>query len=403
MVRRFVGSGHETHVLTSNARDLWYFTDRDRARLTEPPIESVDGARVHRFAVQHLPFQRYLGKALSFVPHWPTQCRYASYMPILPGLSQHREQYDCVVAVGFPFTVFSYEAYRLAKRCGAPLLITPFLHLATPGDRVHRHYTMPHQIRLLQKADTVVVVTKLEADAVASWGIPSERILRVAMGYNRSEVTGGNGASFREAYRIPTGRSLVGHLATLDPNKGTSDLVRAVMQLNDRRPADDPIMLLLAGTSSPDFERFAASLPSTVKPWLIQSGPLDPVSKADFFDAIDLFAMPSRTDSFGIVFLEAWANAKPVVAASAGGVAEVVAHDETGLLVSFGDVNRLALAIDWLVHSPDTAHRLGKAGQRRVSHGHSWDDCFAALSTRVETLVEMNRADRSQKNRSAVA
>ena len=55
--------------------------------------------------------------------------------------------------------------------------------------------------------------------------------------------------------------------------------------------------------------------------------------------------MPSRTDSFGIVFLEAWANALPVVAADAGGVPEVVRHEETGLLVPFGDLNRLSAAL----------------------------------------------------------
>ncbi len=55
--------------------------------------------------------------------------------------------------------------------------------------------------------------------------------------------------------------------------------------------------------------------------------------------------MPSRTDSFGIVFLEAWANGLPVVAADAGGVPEVVRHEQTGLLVPFGDLDRLSQSI----------------------------------------------------------
>ena len=60
-------------------------------------------------------------------------------------------------------------------------------------------------------------------------------------------------------------------------------------------------------------------------------GPLPTERRAEFFAALDVFAMPSRTDSFGIVFLEAWANALPIVAAEAGGVPEVVRHGEAGL------------------------------------------------------------------------
>ncbi|RUL85736.1 glycosyltransferase family 4 protein [Tautonia sociabilis] len=407
MVRRLVDRGHEVDVLTSDARDLWYFNDPTRARLDEPAESLVDGARVRRFPVRHVPMQRYIGKLLGFVPHWPTQCRFASYMPLLPDLERADGHYDAVFAVGFPFTVFSFAAWKKARACGAPLILTPFLHLATPGDPVRKHYTRPHQIRLLQEADAVVVVTGLEADAVAGWGIPRSRIVRAAMGFEPSEVCGGLGDRFREQYRISPGRPLIGHLATLDPNKGTNDLVRAVLALNEERPADDPIYLALAGVSSPHFEAFASDLPPSTRRWLIRTGPLPAEQKADFFDAIDLFAMPSRTDSFGIVFLEAWANGKPVVAAAAGGVAEVVEHDRTGVLVPFGDVEKLRAAIDWLIHEPETARRLGLAGRCRVSSGASWDDCFATIADRLAQLTTSARlrvddgrpADGSGRNR----
>src|SRR3954452_10678641 len=75
MVRRFVAAGDAVDVLTSDAHDLWYFTDRRRRRVAAPREARVDGARVRRFPVRHLPLQRYLGRALSCLPHWPTRCR----------------------------------------------------------------------------------------------------------------------------------------------------------------------------------------------------------------------------------------------------------------------------------------------------------------------------------------
>jgi glycosyltransferase involved in cell wall biosynthesis len=383
MIQRFIADGHDVDVLTSDAFDLWYFTDRRRRRCEAPAEEWIDGARVRRFAIRHIPLQRYVGRLLSYLPHWPTQCKAQSYMPILPGIDQVRGDYDAVFGVGFPFTVFSYAAYRTARAAGAPLILVPFLHLATPGDPVHRHYTRPHQIRLLKEAETVIVQTGLEAMAVQDWGIPPARIFRLGMGFDRARVTGGSPRVLRERLQIPDGRAVVGHLAVLDPNKGSTDLVLAVERLNAMRPADDPIHLLMVGATSPCFEAFLSRYSGSLPSWLSLLGPIPNSEVADFFAALDLFAMPSRTDSFGIVFLEAWANKLPVVAAAAGGVPDVVHHGKTGLLVPFGDLDRLGGAIQGLLDDRDRARQLGEAGWAHIKQGHTWDDKFAILLERT--------------------
>ena len=312
MVRRFVAAGHSVDVFTSDAHDLWYFTKKDRRRIDAPRVSEVDGATVHRYPVHHRPFQRYVGRLLSYVPHWPTRCWYESYMPIIPGLDRIRGDYDAVCAVGFPYTIFSYAAYLTARAANAPLILTPFLHLATPGDAVNKHYTRPHQIRLLRESDVVVVQTQLEADAVADWNIPRERILKLGMAVEHAEVTGGDPVALKERHGIPRDRKVIGHLATLDPNKGSTDLLKAVAALNVERGGEPPIQLIMAGPSSPEFEAFLEAMTGGAKPdWLTLLGPLPLDRRAEFFAALDLFSMPSRTDSFGIVFLEAWANALP--------------------------------------------------------------------------------------------
>jgi len=394
MVRRFVAAGHDAEVITSDAHDLWYFNNRTRRRVDAPGVDTVDGATVRRFAVRHYPLQRYVGRILSYAPHWPTRCRSASYMPILPGIERVRGDFDAVYAVGFPYTVFSYAAFQTARAAGAPLILTPFLHLATPDDPYRRHYTRPHQVRLLAASDLVVVQTRMEADAVADWGIPRSRILTLGMAVEHAEVTGGDPAALRLRHAIPAGRKVVGHLATLDPNKGTNDLMLAVDRLNRARPAgDEPVQLVLAGPSSPDFERFLAGWPGGELPgWLTRLGPLPLVARAEFFAAIDVFAMPSRTDSFGIVFLEAWANGLPVVAAAAGGVPEVVRDGQTGTLVPFGDLDRLTAALDALISDPALARSMGAAGRDLVERGYTWDERFATLFGRTREVLEARPA-----------
>jgi glycosyltransferase involved in cell wall biosynthesis len=391
MVRRFVAAGHEVDVLTSDAHELAYFVDRARRRVDAPGESIVDGARVQRFAVRHAPLQRYTGKLLSYAPHWPTRCRRASYMPILPGIERVRGDYDAVFGVGFPFTIFSYAALRTARAAGAPLVLTPFLHLATPGDPVNRTYTRPHQIRLLAAADLIVVPTELEAAVVSGWGIDRSRILHLPMAIEHAEVTGGDGARFRARHAIRTDAPLVGQLGALDPNKGSSDLIRALLRLNHERPPAPPVHLVLAGAPTPQFDAFTATLPAAAARWLRLVGPLPATEVPDFFAALDVFSMPSRTDSFGIVFLEAWANRKPVVAAAAGGVVEVVQHDQNGLLVPFGDPARLADAIGRLLADRALAARLGQAGFDQVIGGYTWDERHAVLAERLRGLLTGGR------------
>ena len=82
--------------------------------------------------------------------------------------------------------------------------------------------------------------------------------------------------------------------------------------------------------------------------------------------------MPSRTDSFGIVYLEAWLNGVPVIGARAGGVPEVITDGVDGYLVDFGDVAALANRIELLLRRPEAARALGEAGRRKVLAEHKW-------------------------------
>jgi glycosyltransferase involved in cell wall biosynthesis len=386
MVKRFVAAGHDVDVFTSNAHDLRYYTDSRRRKVDAAAISEVDGARVHRMAVKHLPLQRYAGRLISYLPRWQTQCQVASYMPIIPGLSRVRGEYDAVFGVGFPFTTFSYAALQTARSAHAPLILTPFLHLSTPGDPVNRTYTRPHQIRLLSEADIVVSPTRLESDVVAGWGIPRDRLMTMPMAIDREDVTGGNGRAYLTKLGL-TGKTIVGQLGALDPNKGTPDLIKAINRLNLDR--GDPVHLLLAGSATAEFDSFLDGAEWRTKPWLHLLGAIPSSDVPSFYDALDVFAMPSRTDSFGIVYLEAWANGKPVIAANAGGVPEVVTHDENGLLIEFGDVPSLSMSILRLLDDQSFARQLGQAGRARVHNGYTWDNRFTSLIERVRAVIDV--------------
>ena len=152
MVRRFVEAGHEVDVLTSDAHDLWYFTNKGRKRVEAPPESIVDGARVRRFAGQACPAPALFRPAPELRPALADPMRRRVVHADPP---RDRATSEEITTPSSPLASRTRSSrtprYLTARAAGAPLLMTPFLHLATPGDQVNKTYTRPHQIRLLSR------------------------------------------------------------------------------------------------------------------------------------------------------------------------------------------------------------------------------------------------------------
>jgi glycosyltransferase involved in cell wall biosynthesis len=142
--------------------------------------------------------------------------------------------------------------------------------------------------------------------------------------------------------------------------------------------------LVLAGPVMTDFERFMARRAPTTRSRTKIVGYLDESSKRDLFAAGDVFAQTSRTDSFGIVFMEAWLNGTPVVAANIPGVNDVVEHGRTGLLVRYGDVPATAAAIERLLCDRAEAAALAARGAARTHALWTWDKVYERVRPAFE-------------------
>jgi glycosyltransferase involved in cell wall biosynthesis len=129
----------------------------------------------------------------------------------------------------------------------------------------------------------------------------------------------------------------------------------------------------------PNFRRFWRTLPAAVRLQTHYLGVLADAEKPDFYAALDVFALPSRSDSFGLVLLEAWANGLPCIGYRAGGVAEVIRHDEDGVLVPCGDVTALSHQLTCLVEDAAMRQRLGHCGAERIQREHRWEEKLAIV------------------------
>lgn len=100
----------------------------------------------------------------------------------------------------------------------------------------------------------------------------------------------------------------------------------------------------------------------------------------ELYDGASILVMPSRSEGFGVVALEAMARGVPVVASNVGGLGRLVEHDTTGILVPPGDPRELALAIELLLCDAALRTRLGRNAQDRARTSYGWGPATRALA-----------------------
>lgn len=152
-------------------------------------------------------------------------------------------------------------------------------------------------------------------------------------------------------------------LGTLSPHKGFDLALRALPALLARFPG---LRVTIAGEGPArcDLERLAAA--EGVRGAVDFVGPIPHREVFPRIEAATVVAVPSRRESFGLVALEAALMRRPVVAARTGGLAEVVAHGETGLLVEPESSEALAGGIALLLERRELAEEMGAAARRRA-------------------------------------
>lgn len=391
---RLAGEGHSVTVLTTDALDPEYFwlSDRERLRMRR---EIHKGVVIQRLPIQHLPMSHILYHRTRQLMIWlssfpldtsPALAMLSRTTPFIPALHKEMgtaaECCDIVHVANVLFEPLVAAALKHARARDVPLILTPFVHLGTSEkDSVRQNYTNRYQLNLIKAADKVIAQTDIELRYLESKRVPAHKLAKVGVGVNPQEVLGGDGKRFREKYGIT--EPLVFYIGSQSFDKGVRDLM-AAMKLLWKKGSE--ARLALAGAMTQHFSTYFDAQPDWAKRRCLQLGVITDEEKRDLLAAGDVFAMPSRTDSFGIVFLEAWLYKKPVVGAEAGGVPDVIAHEDDGLLVPFGDVPQLAHCIENLLADSKLASALGEQGYAKVLREHTWEMKFNLIKQQYQEL-----------------
>jgi phosphatidyl-myo-inositol dimannoside synthase len=176
----------------------------------------------------------------------------------------------------------------------------------------------------------------------------------------------------------------VGRWDAAEKYKGADTLIAALPRVCRSVP-NASLVLVGDGNDRPRLEQLARNVEVQSHVHFLRG--LPPEQLAACYANCEIFALPSRGEGFGMVFLEALAYGKPVIGGAHGGVPDIIEDGKNGLLVPHGDVDRLAQAIEFILVDPSRARQMGERGKEGVASKYSFTQFQSSLMEALSDVL----------------
>ena len=277
-------------------------------------------------------------------------------------------------------------AMPAAKKFGIPLAHTMHtmarvknMNLAE-GERPEPMIRVQGETQVVAAANALIANTDAEAASLVSlYEACPDNVSVVSPGVDLYTFTSGSGRkAAREAVGLPQDAHILAFVGRIQPHKGPEVLIRAVAEMLNHSPHLRPklITIIMGGASGSglgEVERL-----KDLASWLNISDVVrfeNPVPRAQipqWYRAADLVCVPSYSESFGLVALEAQACGTPVVATAVGGLRTAVADGISGVLVDGHDPRAWSSVLARLIQEPQRRVLLSMGAIEHASH-FGWD------------------------------
>ena len=222
-------------------------------------------------------------------------------------------------------------------------------------------------------ASAAVAVCGRVGEMLLEAGFAPSKVVRIHNGIHSAKYARAEGALRRDLGVTPE-RPLIGMVANVRASKGHEFFIRAARMVADQQPE---AFFVISGDLHPELApplfRLVEELRLTNHLKFIGFRQDVPALLSD----LDIFVLPSTSEGFPLVVLEAMAASRPIVASNCGGVSEMIRNGETGLLVPIGNAEAIARQVSALLHDRRRAAALGAAAHREVSDHFSMEQMIA--------------------------
>lgn len=172
----------------------------------------------------------------------------------------------------------------------------------------------------------------------------------------------------RSGVKTSGGKTVIS-VSNLIDTKGIDLNIKAIFELVKRYP-DIKYNIIGEGPEKPALLKMVKNFGLENNVFFLGKPPHEETMK--YVSSSDIFCLPSWQEGFGIVYIEAMALGKPVIAVKGEGIEDVIVDGKNGFLVEPKNVEDIVRAISFLIENPDKAREVGKTGQKSVMDGFTW-------------------------------
>lgn len=367
----------------------------------EPPVEVINEVTINRlpFIRWHYPVIEVANKVNAKItgkplPYYITKKRWSLDSPSIDDMMT-KTTVDVIMATTIIYNFADYPLWRFKTKNPKPFVLYGAIHL---------HKELPASSPLISRAkscDCYIANTEFERQELIKYGVDQNKVITIGTGtevgdFKRNDV---EVIKFKQHHNIHEDDIVIGYIGRLVKGKGVGILLDSFRKLYAQ---NKKIKLLLAGGTTsyvPEIKRIiqAEQLPVI----LIEN--FEEEDKPVLYNSLDVFVLASQSESFGVVFLEAWACKKPVIGTRMGAISSLLSEGTDSLLFAPGDSDNLTNQLKLLIANKDLCVQLGDNGYKKVMENFTWPVIVERYRNAYQSGMENFKMYRREKERAAIS
>lgn len=329
--------------------------------------EIINGVRVKRFPFlrSHKSAVRLISKTFRQSKSVRSACTNFSFGPVSYSLFQamNRSHAEVMAASSLHFLFADYPRWRKYLSNPKPFVLhgAPHLEVSPITDTYKKR---------INAADLYIANTDFEKDHLVQSGVEEEKIRVVGIGTSIIENADFSlsDACLRKAHGIPDEHITITYLGRQEAFKGLPLLLQAFKRLSEK---NDNLTLIIAGARG-GYSNAIDKIKANEKNIHVYNN-ITEKQKTEILRCTDILVLPSKEESFGIVFIEAWSFYKPVIGANIPAIASLINDGKDGLLFRKDDVESLISKMDVLIYNKNFREELGVNGNKKFRENYRWE------------------------------
>lgn len=294
---------------------------------------------------------------------------------------------DIIAMEGYPSLTNDHVRRKYGKNF--PLVIYSqgvVLTLTGFGALMKRIYDGLYGVKTLRKADRIVAMTELEKNWCREKGIDTNKIEIIPNGIFDEAFDTYDPNLPKQKYGLKKYLLFIGRMYH---EKAPTHLVQALSRLQDDFK---DLGIIFVGPDQGEVGKVKAMTKELgLEEKVVYAGKVSDKEKYELLAGCEFFVLPSKHESQGIVFVEAWAQKKAVIGTKVGGVPYVVKDGETGLLYNYGDIDALTGHIRFLLENPGDSKKIGIRGFEIASKEYRWKNVVDRIERLYLDAIEQFR------------